>query len=505
MKHWKKAFTITLALVMAISTVSILGAFNFTRTITVHFIGCNVSNDKEVISAINARLRELGFKFRFKGIWDNWTGDRGRMALDTGDRRVDITFAASWGIVYPRYAQMGAFVRLDDPRNNLLEHYGREVREAIPSFLWDSFTINGKAGRGVYAVPGYKDYTTHWSWDINNSLLAELGYNIEDYSWDHNFIYQPAFEEMLAAAKTHMGDHFYPFMPGTDFIRFMASSQPDPTGLGVLHFGFDTADPSKPENIFGSFAFDLPVYQKAIARMEEFYKKGYIDPRLAIRAEASQTITEAQNSANYLFCNRYANPGFGEEASAARGIDVRIIPMVAPFVSTDSATGSGFGISIYSRNQREAMQFLNALYTDQKLATIIAYGVEGIHHVKNNDGTVTLTDRRHSEYIVWPRGVGNYYILPPLEELGPDFYSKFRAENEEGIPTAMNGFHINIKPFETELAALQNVSDEFISTISIGAGNPAMLKEFKDKLNANGLQRVITEINNQLRAFYKEK
>ena len=53
-----------------------------------------------------------------------------------GSDEYDVMFTCSWtSNEYAPYAKKGAFVRLDDPEDNLLDEYGKDVEAALPALL----------------------------------------------------------------------------------------------------------------------------------------------------------------------------------------------------------------------------------------------------------------------------------------------------------------------------------------------------------------------------------
>jgi putative aldouronate transport system substrate-binding protein len=496
---------------MMAGTLALFGGCSLTsKTVTIMIPDWSPpSNEKEAEVAINARLKELNLSgIKIHIVWDSESGRRAKLAADTADKKVDILMTNSWqDFNYNQYAQSGAFLRLDDPKNNWLEKYGQGLFASMPGFLWDAWKLNGPDGYGIYGIPGYKDYAMWNNWDVNNTLLKEVGFDFDSFKFDYNVMYDPNFEAALEAAKKAY-PNMYPLVIEPDtFIRHVCNSEWDLTGLGLLYFGYDPVNPSLPEEPATQFLYDVESVQKLIAKLEDFYAKGYIDPRLALKEETGDTRLGACNSANYLFAS---GTGGGDAIAATlsveRGVDVRNPYIQAHFASPMSLQGSGFGISIYSENHKEAVQFMNALYTDAKIATTLAYGVEGVHFTRNADGTLTRTEKGLSEYGAWDRGTGNYMgLVPALDTLGANFKEEFMAEQSMAVPTAYVGFVFNRAPIETEMAALSTVFAEYNYRISVGAGSPALMEEYRKKLYDNGMQKVIDEVNRQLVDLYNSK
>ena len=201
----KKFLSLILTLALILSVCSFAAADDL-PTITIMFHGSNVSDDSAVLEKVNEYIADkVGAKLEV--IWGTW-GDfdeKAVNALTSGDKDVDIVFTCSWSSdEYNSYAKKGYFLKLDD----LIEQYGADLKAAIPESLMQAATIEGAEGKGIYAVNGFKDTATQNTWDVNVTLLNELGYTVDDLKAKGFF----GWDEIFAKAKEVKGDSFYPFL-----------------------------------------------------------------------------------------------------------------------------------------------------------------------------------------------------------------------------------------------------------------------------------------------------
>ena len=477
-------------------------------TVTVMFNGSSVSDDTAVVAAVNSHLSEIGSGLAVRPIWGTWGdfNERATTALDTGDTNIDIYFTCSWtSNNYTLYAKKGAWVRLDDPGDNLLDRLGADMKAAVPFVLWKGFTVDGSDGNGIYAVPGYKDYAQLYTWDVNNTRLAELGIDIDSIPWDDGAFFDDRFADALKAAKEKYGESFFPLnVEAEPLARAVSNADADNTGL--LYYYFDPKDPSKPESPVITSRYETEEYRRYLNKVREYYLAGYIDPRMANMQQANDAITAKQLAGEYLIGSRIYAFGYDKTASLERGIDNRFPPMSKAIVTTGSVQGSGYAVSVYSKNKEAAVRFLNLWYTDAKLATLLAYGLEGTQYTKNDDGTVVFDMDARNSFNPWRNGMGNIFILPPDESAGPTYWKEFEEYNAEGTATALIGFEFDTTPVRNQVAALANVRDEYIFALNAGAVDPDVkLPEFIDKLKANGIDEVVAECNRQVQEFLAAK
>ena len=515
----KKRF-VAMMLVLALTMTSLLavgcgsaGDGDIT-TVNIWFMGGSPENDDSaVVEAANARLSELGLNIAINPIWTGgWSmGDPAQIALDTGDTSIDIVWTGSWGLNFWQNARIGNFIRLDDPDNDLLARYGQDLKAAVPQALWGAFTTEGPSGVGIYGIPGYKDYAQMYTWDVNNTRLEELGFDFDDlFNMDglnYDVFFNPMFEEALAAAKDTWGASFYPLSVEPEaFVRQVSNADFDLTGLHIFHLGFDPANPGLPANPTIGLNLENDLYVRILERLHHFWEQGFIDPRLAIADQSSTVFMETRTAGDYLFSHTVYAYGHSASAAAERGIDVRFPPMSSPIISSVSAAGSGFGISVYSPNQEAAMQFMNAWYTDNELAVILTEGVEGIHWNLNEDGLIVLDADARASYSTWRFGMGNIFVLTPRDTDGVGYFERFNAYNAAGTPTALLGFTFNSEDVAAEMAAVMGVVDQFNLTLTVGAVDPAVVvEEYLGALRANGVDRILEELNQQLAEFYASR
>jgi putative aldouronate transport system substrate-binding protein len=137
----------------------------------------------------------------------------------------------------------------------------------------------------------------------------------------------------------------------------------------------------------------------------------------------------------------------------------------------------------------------------------MAYGAEGIHWTRNGDGTISRTDLGFEEYMPWDRGMSSNYmdLVPALDTLGVTYKADFLKEQSQAVPTAIIGFVFDQGPVVSEIAALATVYAEYNFRVSTGAGSPEIMEQYRQKLFDNGMQKLIDEVNRQLKEYYANK
>ena len=477
----KKMLAVLLAAMMLLAVIPAMA--DSPVEITMLLEGCNVTDDAAVLERLNAYLADkIGVTLRPTwGTWSNFD-DLAFNAVATGSDEYDIMFTCSWTKnEYAPYARKGAYVRLDE----------------------------GPDGeKGIYAVPGFKDFATMNTWDVNVTLLKKYGYTLDDvkdagfYGWGEIFAKVKEGEEQERGGET-----FYPFIFEGAVAERNVNGTPIVTGdaNSLLSYYMNVEDVSTP-GVYGNVfvnKYATPEFEQFAKQMREYYAAGYIDPAIGIGETATDTWRNAQNTANYLISSEVSLYGYEFTTSEQRGIEVAYLMTTdAPYIDNTSVQGAMMAISANSAHPEEAMKFLNLLNTDPYVMTLLNYGVEGIHYNLNDAGEVEFVADARGTYSPWTNGVGNVTILPPQKGQGADFQQRFAEFYAGSKKLPVYGFTFDIKPVETEVAAVTNVKEAYALSLFTGVVDPeTALPELLAKLDAAGMQKIVDEANRQLNAF----
>ncbi len=474
-------------------------------TLRVWFHGSTVTPDasEKVMAEVNAYLADK-INVTIEPIWGTWGDfDQATTTALAGGDEVDIYFTCNWSAnEYNKYARDGYWVKLDD----MLDAYAPELKAAIPEGIWECAITNGYDGMGIYGVPALKDTATQNCWDVNGTLLAELGYDVDAVCEAGLDYYSDEFEEMLQAAKDAKGGDFYPLLIEPAVLERMVTHSSiitgDLNGANVLSYYYDAEHPSADigSTIVNKFGTD--EFAKFAARTYEFSQKGFISPSCQSTATANDYRTATQATAEYLFGTQSYAFGCELDFSNARGIDVRMVPETAAYMDCTSGQGAMMAVSITSKNPERALMFLNLLNTDPTLMTMMNYGLEGFTYNTNDDGTITFIDDARATYSPWTNGMGNIRILPPTDAQGVGFWDSFSEYYNAAETLPYGGFIFDASEVETEGAALANVFAEYAFNLMSGAVDPAeVLPEFQAKLEEAGINEFVSAAQAQMDAY----
>lgn len=180
-------------------------------------------------------------------------------------------------------------------------------------------------------------------------------------------------------------------------------------------------------------------------------------------------------------------------------------------MTRDYATYFLQAISTQSANPERAAMFLEMLNTDEELATMMRFGLEGEHY-DLVDGLIDITNNEKNglgkapnerAYYYWYGGqFGNILAgkLPSTTLAG--FPEALKDLNDNSIQNTNLGFAFDPEPVLNEIAACSAVINEYHHITGLMGGMISdvdrTVDEFVKKLEDNGAQKIVDEAQRQL-------
>jgi putative aldouronate transport system substrate-binding protein len=379
----------------------------------------------------------------------------------------------------------GQLIALDD----LLTKYGQGVKTA----LGEEYLRAGKVDGKTYAVAPVK------------SLAAGYGLKIrKDYvdKYKINTSKAKSFEEFGAIfkmIKEKEPDTTPLLMQAGKTVTIMDRS----VGLDLLGDGFgvllDRGADLKVVNWY-----ETPEYAERLKTVRSWYNAGYLMKDVATQTQPIASLLKANKGVAY-FGKISANTAATE--SLSNGVDLVEIPFIDPFASSDTVQTAQWGIPVNSKTPDKAMEFLNLMYTDTDVINLMDFGIEGKHYVKEADGRIGYPqgiDAKNTGYsnMVWL--LGNSFISNIWNNSALDANKREAELNKSATKSKAMGFSYVPSSLQTEIAALNSVTDQYKVGLESGSLDPAQsLPEFIAKLKTAGIDKVIAEKQKQLDEWAK--
>ena len=442
-------------------------------TLTWYSIGKEPTDLKMVVDEANKYLEEkinvnLDMKFIDFGDYNQ----KMSVIINSGEE-YDLAFTCSWAGDYLGNSRKGAFLELDQ----YLDNQGKDMKAAIDQRFWDGAKIDGK----TYAVPNQKEIGAAPMWVFTKEYVDKYNIPYQDIHTLEDL--EPWLK--LIKEKEQGVVPFY-ITKGFSFTTFF-DQLVDPVGILLED------DTLNIQNMF-----ETEEMKKTLETLRRFYKEGYINADSAT-AQDDKTV------------KRFVTKGDGQPYadilwSKSLGREVVSSPITDTWITNGSTTGSMIAVSKNSKNPEKAVEFLNLLNTDSKLRNLLNYGIEGVHYEKVSDNQIKLIDPEKKRYDVPYFAMGNLFITDVLETEPADKWDHFEKFNDDAKISPVLGFKFNTDKVSNEIAAMNNVLEEFKATLYSGSVD---VDEYLGKLNAKlkeqGLDKVLEEMRSQLEEWKKSQ
>ncbi len=446
--------------------------------------GTTPADMDKVEDAINAYLIDkLNIKVSILpiGIAD-WT-EKMNVMLTSPNEPLDLV--AMSGDQFASYVSKGQIIALDD----LLAEYGPSITEVLGDFL-----SAGQSNGVQYAVPTIKD-------EAGGTGFLILQDAVDKYNIDLSSVTSlPAIEPILAALKA-AEPNIYPLALAKVISTVTLSMNYDPLGndFGVL---MDVVNGGNVINLF-----ETDEYADYCKLMRKWYLAGYIAPDAATIEDNNSTQLKAGTA---IAQTSKTKPGLVDEQSTIIGKKVANVEYRKPIATTSTVQSAMWGIANNSTHPKEAMQLLELLYSDEYLINLICNGIEGVHYVKNADGTLSYPEGISAETSPYNLNMswemGNQYLSYIWEGTDPTLYQQLKEFNETAIKSIALGFVFDQSKVATEVSACTSVVSQYKLALETGSvDTDTVLPEFIEKLKRAGIDTIISEKQSQLDAWLAAK
>lgn len=374
----------------------------------------------------------------------------------------------------------------------LIDQHGQGIKSAIGENFLKGTTVDGKVygvtvGNGKAAVPNIA---------MRKDILDKYGLSIDSVNTfdDITKIYDVVSKKepkMAMLVPTGTGN----VTTAPTSILFQSTYDNLGDGLGVL-LGNDN---HKVVNLF-----ETEEYKALLKTTRDWYQKGYI---------LKDAATTTETTVNLL----KAGKGFSEFVGGEVGLDAQLMrntghPFVTkklqdPLITSGTIQGLTWVIPVTSKNPEAAMKFLNLTYTNADVINLIDWGIEGKHYEKKQDGTIGYPSGVDASNTGYGFGqdwlMGNQLIAHVWEGNDPNNYNILEENNKTAPISIALGFSYDSSKVKTEIANVNNVIDQYRPGLDTGSLDPdKYLPEFNAKLKAAGLDKIISEKQKQLDAWF---
>lgn len=415
----------------------------------------------------------------------------------------DMYFSGSWYNNFDVNAAKGVFADISAE----IQEVTPELYGIMPDSVWN--LVKTKDGK-LYGIPVKKDYAPMYFIAYDADVARDAGIEIPETinSLDDLTPYLVALKAAMAADPS-LGD--YPVV--TNNVRALDAGFEyvnDASLIGVTVGGTQV-----------QFLFDDETVLERYRVMRKWYQMGLVDP-------TEYPMEEYRRKHEIQFAQAWT----GYDYTPSNGYNTNMTMYAGPYLNADGVKGGMVALHSALENDPErlalCLRFLELVNTNRTFRDILAYGVPDYHFnyrdVQDEDGNVVgqvviRTEAGKDGYVPWRFSQGSYLInsiesseqqldgtFPP-----PDVnqWEKYFAQTDaDTTPVSqLSGFvfdYENIVDLTQEINDLSAIRAEYLPILQSGtADTDATIQEMRGRMEAAGLDRVMTEAQRQLDEYLR--
>ncbi len=378
---------------------------------------------------------------------------------------------------------------------DLMQEYAPETLELLGSTV-DAYIYDGK----LYGLPTYRNFCSNSYIAMNKQVLEELGMleqarNISSWS-EYEVILQAVYEN-------YAGTGMYPLVANVGSVLTGSNYLLNGDAFADIEVFDNLSDRTgvvyvSPEGVVG-LRQSQPGYVEGCQKTQEWFEKGWIYPDSLYGDANGDEMMKQQVSFSLTLGAEY---GIETTKSASYGYDVVCVQYVAGQIRTSNLANWGIGIPITAEETEAAAKFINMLYTDGELMTLLIWGQEGTDYELVDDQAKQIGSNYYyqGDFIC-----GNNCLLTPLYGNGADFYDEVLELNQSSESSPYLGFALATSELDLLISQISAVNDQYAQTMQSGGYTEQMYQEYLDKLEAAGVQDYLSEVQTQLDAWLAAK
>lgn len=389
-----------------------------------------------------------------------------------------------------------------EPLDDLLAEYGQGILETLPEVYMNTTNLNGQ----TVGVPVYKDNVTTIYLAMRTDILDKYGLTEQA----QNIQSVDDIEAILQTVKDNESSLVPMFCAKDTGVltqgMFLSGDLDDVVTYDPLYQEQIVTIPSEDPAV-AQAVYNTDEYEAAVLKMHDWYEKGLLFRDSATTELVSTTAISSDTAFAMVFAAENATMMSTVQDC---GYDMTVVPLAYQNVTSQKISQLDWVIPVTSTEPEAAMKFMNLLYTDADVVNLLNYGVEGVHYVKNDNGTISFPEGKDMNSVGYYGNlsffIGNQYLSYVWDTYDPDTRAQSLEINENATYSPLIGFTFDSSDFANEISAVTNVVSEYNNTLVSGmADDPeALLEEFRERLDSSGMTTLVAGVQEQLDAWIAE-
>lgn len=432
-----------------------------------------------VQDAINDYIGDkINVKVKLTDIGSGEYKDKANLALSNGE--INLLWTASWieTINCDNLVKQNAVYDITD----LVA--GTDLYNSMPESIWSASAYDGK----TYFVSCYKESAEGYDLMFRKDL-------VDKYGWDLSTVKElKDIEPMLEDCKseglkypylTQKTNMFYRYYLN-DFDFFLQNSM----------IAVDRAT----DSVVCTLGTDQ--YKEFCTLMCEWAEKGYLS-----EDDATKTTTDTTTQTQDWGISWWTDVPNNAEANNRYGQEVEMVPVTDRWSHSTTTLGSCFCVTSNSTEEqaKACIDFLGLLYTDNTLANLYTYGIEGTDY-DLEDGYVVKKGDMYNHSAWESTSVKALSLEQGEPENKVDLYEEF---NNGSKSSCASGFRFDKTNVEAQWQACLSVFDQYGFVLENGGYSSSSIDdtiaEYQAALDEAGFQDVLAEAQSQYDAWKATK
>lgn len=364
-----------------------------------------------------------------------------------------------------------------------LNLYGDGLKKLIPESLWEGVTFNGK----IYGIPSYKNLSENPKYIFSKEYVEK--YNID-------YLNIKSMEDLEVFLKTIKdNENVIPLnLTSKDGYKYIFDEFDmilETIPLGVL---FNHGNP-KDKTISILNPFETDIVMEKLDLIYKWNKLEYI----------SSNFKEYKDIPSFSFLSMKDGYPYSDlDFESLHGYSVVSSPRYESYYSIKSSVSSVNAISANSNHIKESIQLLNLINTDTYLRTLISYGIEGKHYIREDNGLIKKLNTNYDGVDIDIHG--SFFNLDIMKPAELSKWEDLSILNESSKKSPILGFWFDTSKLKTEIGVCTTIYNKYKSLILTGVEDPKIfIPQMIDDLNKGGYQKILLSAQEQLNKYIQNK
>ncbi|MBR2122261.1 MAG: ABC transporter substrate-binding protein [Lachnospiraceae bacterium] len=385
---------------------------------------------------------------------------------------------------------------------DLLDEYGQGILETTGDLI-KATSLNGR----IYAVPTYRNVASSFYLVMRTDVLEDLGLlekaqNMTSFS---------EYEEIMEAVQnSDKWSHLAPLGSGSASLMVREGGAcigvDKFSDVGVFDYLGDNTRVVCTNPLAGDdkvmLSYDTDEYRDMIELGRRWWNKGLIyKDALISQFNGAAEMIKSDIAFSFLTDAEY---GVESAYEVQCGMPMTCVKVYDYPITTASLVKFTWGVSSSAQEPEAAVAFMNMMYTDSRIANLLAWGIEGVDYEVTDGVAHFIEGNDNPAYHVSDYLFGNQFLVLPWDGNDADLRQVTEDLMKARPVSPYLGFMCDTSDISNEITAISSVIGEYRNRVELGVEDEEVCQEFVEKLRTAGADKIVATYQEQLDAWIAE-